>query len=63
MKPDSLYNQGMKPLAYSKKEAEYKNIGWHRTATDIAYFASNKKTNGNKQTSLGPTSVFYTLTF
>jgi hypothetical protein len=37
IKPDSLYNQGMKPLIYSKKNAEQKSIGWHRCATDIRY--------------------------
>ena len=28
MKPDSNYNQGMKPLIYSVKEAEESRIGW-----------------------------------
>jgi cytosolic carboxypeptidase protein 2/3 len=29
IKPESSYNQGMKPLVYSKKEAEYESgIGW-----------------------------------
>ena len=28
MKPDSNYNQGMKPLIYSVKEAEQTRIGW-----------------------------------
>jgi hypothetical protein len=30
IKPDSLYNNGMRPLIYSKKAAEQKSIGWHR---------------------------------
>jgi hypothetical protein len=30
IKPDSLYNNGMRPLIYSKKVAEQKSIGWHR---------------------------------
>jgi len=51
----------MKPLAYSKKEAEYKNIGWHRTGSEIAYFTTNKKAGTGK--SIGPPNVFYTLTF
>lgn len=28
MKPDSNYNQGMKPLIYSVKDAEENKIGW-----------------------------------
>ena len=28
MKPESTYNQGMKPLIYSVKEAEESRIGW-----------------------------------
>jgi len=33
----------MRPLMYSKKEAETKFIGWHRTATDIKYYATKKR--------------------
>ena len=29
MKPDSVYNQGLRPLAYSNKEAETKGVGWN----------------------------------
>jgi hypothetical protein len=28
IKPESSYNQGMRPLLYSKREAEENNIGW-----------------------------------
>ena len=28
MKPDSVYNQGLRPLVYSNKEAETKGCGW-----------------------------------
>lgn len=34
-KPDSLYNQGMKPLVYSTKKAENEGIGWYRGGEDI----------------------------
>jgi len=30
MKPDSIYNKGMKPLLYSVKEAEQGGLGWYR---------------------------------
>jgi hypothetical protein len=38
IKADSLYNHGMKPLFYSKKEAEYKGCGWKRDGQEIMYF-------------------------
>ena len=43
IKPDSLYNNGMRILCYSRKEAEAKSIGWHRTGTEIKYHLSKKK--------------------
>lgn len=38
VKPDSSFNDGMKPLIYSKREADAKNIGWIRAGEDIAYY-------------------------
>ena len=38
MKPDSLFNEGMLPLFYSKINAERSDIGWHRGGYDIAYY-------------------------
>lgn len=38
VKPDSSFNDGMKPLTYSKREAEQRNIGWVRSGEDIAYY-------------------------
>jgi hypothetical protein len=38
MKPDSNYNQGMKPLVYSCKDAEQNEMGWHRDGFNIAYY-------------------------
>ena len=43
IKPDSLYNHGMKPLIYSKKEAELKKNGWHRSGHEIKYYPSKKR--------------------
>jgi cytosolic carboxypeptidase protein 2/3 len=43
IKPDSLYNNGMRPLMYSKKTAELKGIGWVRCGNDIRYYQSKKK--------------------
>jgi hypothetical protein len=43
MKPDSNYNQGMKPLIYSTKEADKSKIGWHRDGFNIAYYQSSRK--------------------
>lgn len=43
MKPDSNYNQGMKPLIYSVKKAEQTQMGWHRDGFNIAYYQSSRK--------------------
>ena len=46
----------MKPLIYSKKEAEQRKIGWHRTGHEIKYYPSKKR-------SLSQPTSFYTLSF
>jgi hypothetical protein len=33
----------MKPLMYSKRDAETKNVGWTRTGFDIKYLVSKKR--------------------
>jgi hypothetical protein len=39
VKPESSYNQGMKPLIYSKKEvSEEGSIGWQREGNSICYY-------------------------
>jgi hypothetical protein len=38
VKPDSSFNDGMKPLVYSSNEAEDKGIGWMRMGEDVAYY-------------------------
>lgn len=43
IKPDSLYNHGMKPLIYSNREAETKFLGWHRVGNEIKYYPSKKR--------------------
>jgi len=55
MKPDSLYNFGMKPCVYSEIDSETRSRGWVREGTDICYYQNNmrKKSGG----------YFYTLTF
>mmetsp|Transcript_13479 Transcript_13479/g.11544 ORF Transcript_13479/g.11544 Transcript_13479/m.11544 type:complete len:495 (+) Transcript_13479:437-1921(+) len=55
MKPDSLYNCGMKPLIYSDAHARYKKIGWHRDGYDICYYQNNMKRRN--------AGYYYTLTF
>mmetsp|Transcript_43346 Transcript_43346/g.41755 ORF Transcript_43346/g.41755 Transcript_43346/m.41755 type:complete len:192 (+) Transcript_43346:587-1162(+) len=37
-KPDSLYNYGMKILAFSQNSKQYQNKGWHRVGSDIFYY-------------------------
>ncbi len=41
VKPDSSFNEGMRPLIYSRKEAESKQVGWIRAGEDIAYYQNN----------------------
>jgi hypothetical protein len=39
IKPESSYNQGMKPLTYSKREADQESgIGWLREGDNICYY-------------------------
>lgn len=59
----------MKPLIYSKKEAELSGLGWQRTGEDIAYYQNNaakpKFANlGSNQSASAPApSNFYSLSF
>lgn len=54
VKPESLYNDGMKPLFYSKKGAENGN-GWYHDGQAISYYQNNMKKKGG--------GFYYTLTF
>jgi hypothetical protein len=54
MKPDSAYNQGLRPLIYSEAEYASTKLGWHRTGGDIAYYQNSIKRKGGS---------YYTLTF
>ena len=37
-KPDSLFNEGMKVLIYSEKNAVDKDVGWTRGGYHIGYY-------------------------
>ena len=62
LKPDSLYNQGMRVLAYSSLKSKSENLGWHRIGTDIMYYQNNLKTqardNGKRYYTLSFTHTF-----
>ncbi len=45
VKPDSSFNDGMKPLVYSRKESESRAVGWIRAGEDIAYYQTVKRPN------------------
>ena len=45
-KPDSLFNQGMRPVVYSCRDAKTKGTGWVRSGSNISYY-SNPFTRGN----------------
>lgn len=55
VKPDSVYNEGMKVAMYSCKDVKVTGVGWRRVGRDIAYFQNQtKRRNGG---------FHYTLTF
>lgn len=54
LKPDSLYNHGMRPLMYSEIEAKKLGIGWFRAGKDVCYYQNSMKRK---------TGHYYTLTF
>jgi hypothetical protein len=55
LKPNSLYNFGMKPCFYSQIAANTKHVGWVREGEDIYYYQNTFKKGS------GP--PLYTLTF
>lgn len=55
VKPDSLYNHGMKVLSYSVKGSDISNQGWKRVGKDITYTQNNYKRKG--------VGNYYTLSF
>lgn len=55
LKPNSLYNYGMRPCMYSQIAANTKHVGWVRDGEDIYYYQNTFKRNS------GP--PLYTLTF
>ncbi|XP_066142700.1 cytosolic carboxypeptidase 2-like isoform X2 [Euwallacea fornicatus] len=57
-KEGSLYNEGMRPLMYSKKEAQMHLIGWRRCGQNITYFC-----NENVASEDPDQPQTYTLTF
>ncbi|CAK1551904.1 unnamed protein product [Leptosia nina] len=56
-KPDSLYNEGMRPLLYSTKDAQLHSIGWRRCGDNIAYYRNDPTCEEEEQ------YPSYTLTF
>lgn len=40
-KAESLYNEGMRPLLYSTKDAQLHSIGWRRCGENIAYYKND----------------------
>jgi hypothetical protein len=54
VKPDSLYNVGMRPSMFSLQDAS-KGIGWRRIGERIAYYENNYETESGQS--------YYTLTF
>jgi hypothetical protein len=65
VKPDSSFNDGMKPLVYSSSEAEETKVGWSRMGEDVAYYQTQpSKSKFIPQSSSGSAPAnFYTLSF
>ncbi|KAL1505438.1 hypothetical protein ABEB36_005007 [Hypothenemus hampei] len=61
-KEGSLYNEGMRPLMYSKKNAQLHSIGWIRCGQNITYFCNENITNEDPDQAATFTLTF-TLTF
>mmetsp|Transcript_47300 Transcript_47300/g.86861 ORF Transcript_47300/g.86861 Transcript_47300/m.86861 type:complete len:756 (-) Transcript_47300:91-2358(-) len=57
-KPTSLYNEGMRPLMYSMREATLHGVGWERCGTNIAYYQ-----NGIRRKDQFKGATYFTLTF
>jgi hypothetical protein len=57
VKPDSLFNDGMKVLIYSSKLAEEENKGWFRGGKDICYYGNGIQKEHQRYRN------YYTLTF
>ena len=43
VKPESLYQEGMRPLLYSRIDEKKSSKGWFRVGEKIEYFANNRK--------------------
>ncbi|RVE52526.1 hypothetical protein evm_002920 [Chilo suppressalis] len=56
-KGESLYNEGMRPLLYSTKDAQLHSIGWRRCGENIAYYKNESTSEEEDQ------FPSYTLTF
>uniref|UniRef100_A0A0A9VVW5 Cytosolic carboxypeptidase NnaD n=1 Tax=Lygus hesperus TaxID=30085 RepID=A0A0A9VVW5_LYGHE len=56
LKGDSLYNEGMRPVMYSCKDAVIRKVGWRRCGTNINYYQND--VNGDDEN-----NSTYTLTF
>ncbi|EAS03740.2 zinc carboxypeptidase family protein (macronuclear) [Tetrahymena thermophila SB210] len=57
-KSDSLFNQGMKVLVYSKIQAISQNKGWHRSGENISYYKNNFIRKQNCQPPTSTTTYF-----
>eukprot|EP00347_Sterkiella_histriomuscorum_P009421 403341278 len=68
VKPESSFNDGMKPIMYSKKYSDQQQIGWFRVGEDISYYQSSGTRQRYFQQLLGiesyqETSQIFTLSF
>ncbi|XP_043915139.1 cytosolic carboxypeptidase 2-like [Protopterus annectens] len=58
MKSNSLYNLGMKPLMYSEREVQTRNVGWQRVGSGIKYYKNSVTDEGRSLYSMTWTFQF-----
>lgn len=56
--PDSLYNHGMQPCVFSRKQHDARGRGWHRDGHGICYYK-----NDTRVMEMRGERYYYTLTF
>jgi cytosolic carboxypeptidase protein 2/3 len=49
-KSESLYNSGMKPLAFSKAASSTSGIGWRRSGEQVRYYCNNTTSSSSSGT-------------
>jgi len=63
VKPTSVYNEGMRPLKYSSRDASERGIGWVRCGENIAYYQNGIRRSRDRSSGGDKGTNYFTLTF